>query len=116
MTDFTVLIDRSHNICVWKQLYNDGKKAVDLGGFASMGPAFAPGGGHCMQIVHILAMIPWAFVGFEAVVHSSAEFRFPVRRVFGISTISGLPKEGCIPQGRRGFRCLSSASCRRSST
>ena len=54
------------------------------GGFASMGPAFAPGGGHCMQIVHILAMIPWAFVGFEAVVHSSAEFRVPVRRVFGI--------------------------------
>ena len=37
-----------------------------------------------MQVIHILAMIPWAFVGFEAIVHSSAEFRFPVRRTFGI--------------------------------
>ena len=54
------------------------------GGFAAMGPAFAPEGGHFMQVIHILAMIPWAFVGFEAIVHSSAEFRFPVRRTFGI--------------------------------
>ena len=54
------------------------------GGFAAMAPAFSPEGGHVMQIVHILAMIPWAFVGFEAVSHSSAEFRFPVRRTFGL--------------------------------
>ena len=54
------------------------------GGFAAMGPAFAPEGGHFMQVVHILAMVPWAFVGFEAVVHSSAEFRFPIRRMFGL--------------------------------
>ncbi|MBR3086083.1 MAG: amino acid permease, partial [Kiritimatiellae bacterium] len=54
------------------------------GGLAAMAPAFSPRGGHAMQIVHILAMIPWAFVGFEAVVHSSAEFRFPVRRTFRI--------------------------------
>ena len=54
------------------------------GGFAAMGPAFSPEGGHFMQVIHILAMIPWAFVGFEAIVHSSAEFRFPVRRTLGI--------------------------------
>ena len=54
------------------------------GGFAAMGPAFSPEGGHFMQVIHILAMIPWAFVGFEAIVHSSAEFRFPVRRTFEI--------------------------------
>ncbi len=54
------------------------------GSFAAMGPAFAPEGGRVMQVVRILAMVPWAFVGFEAVVHSSAEFRFPVRRMFGL--------------------------------
>ena len=54
------------------------------GGFAAMGPAFAPKGGCFKQVVTILAMIPWAFVGFEAVVHSSDEFRFPVRRMFGL--------------------------------
>ena len=54
------------------------------GGLAAMGPAFAPKGGHFLQVVHIFAMVPWAFVGFEAVVHSSSEFRFPVRRTFGL--------------------------------
>ena len=54
------------------------------GGFAAMGPAFAPEGGCVMQVVRILAMVPWAFVGFEAVAHSSAEFRFPLRRLFGL--------------------------------
>ena len=54
------------------------------GGFAAAAPAFAPGGGHVMQVLRILAMIPWAFVGFEAIVHSSDEFRFPARRTFGI--------------------------------
>ena len=54
------------------------------GGFAAMGPAFSPKGGCFKQVVTILAMIPWAFVGFEAVVHSSDEFRFPVRRMFGL--------------------------------
>ena len=54
------------------------------GGFAAMEPAFSPKGGCFKQIVTILAMVPWAFVGFEAVVHSSDEFRFPVRRMFGL--------------------------------
>ncbi|MBO7683880.1 MAG: amino acid permease [Kiritimatiellae bacterium] len=52
------------------------------GGFAAMAPAFSSKGGSFVQVVHILSMIPWAFVGFEAVVHSSGEFRFPVRRAF----------------------------------
>jgi len=54
------------------------------GGLAAMNPAFASEGGRALQVVHILAMIPWAFVGYEAIVHSSPEFRFPVRRTFGI--------------------------------
>ena len=55
------------------------------GGFAALSPAFAPDGSNPgLQIVRILAMIPWAFVGFEAVVNSSGEFRFPVKRTFGL--------------------------------
>ena len=50
------------------------------GGLAAMAPAFAPDVNPGLQIVRILAMIPWAFVGFEAVVNSSGEFRFPVKR------------------------------------
>ena len=53
------------------------------GGLAAMAPAFAPGnrGSHFTQVLRILAMMPWAFVGFEAVSHSSREFRFPAKRL-----------------------------------
>ena len=54
------------------------------GGLTALAPAFAPDGNPGLQIVRILAMIPWAFVGFEAVVNSSGEFRFPVKRTFGL--------------------------------
>ena len=52
------------------------------GGLASMAPAFSSNGHPAVQILRILAMIPWAFVGFEAVVHSSGELKFPVRRLY----------------------------------
>ena len=55
------------------------------GGLAAMAPAFVPdGGANVTQVLRILAMMPWAFVGFEAVSHSSAEFRFPAKRLFSI--------------------------------
>ena len=47
------------------------------GGLAAMAPAFAPGEARPFsQVLCILAMMPWAFVGFEAISHSSADFRF----------------------------------------
>ena len=52
------------------------------GGLSAMGPAFAAGTPKALQILNILGMTPWAFVGFEAVVQSSSEFRFPVKRTF----------------------------------
>ena len=54
------------------------------GGVAAMGPAFSPDGPKWMQILRILGMVPWAFVGFEAVVQSSSEFRFPLKRTFAL--------------------------------
>ena len=54
------------------------------GGVAAMGPAFAAETPAWIQILRILAMVPWAFVGFEAVVQSSSEFAFPVKRTFSL--------------------------------
>ena len=55
------------------------------GGVASMAPAFSPGGADWfVQILRILAMMPWAFVGFEAVTHSSQEFKFGMKRLWPI--------------------------------
>ena len=56
------------------------------GGLAGMAPAFAPdpGRGHVRQVLGILAMMPWAFVGFEAISNSSAEFAFDPKKTFRI--------------------------------
>ena len=55
------------------------------GGVETMAPAFAPSGAKPLsQTLRILAMMPWAFVGFEAVSHSSAEFGFPAKRLWRV--------------------------------
>ena len=46
--------------------------AHHTGGMASMAPAFTDDVNPVMQISRILALMPWAFVGFEAITHSSA--------------------------------------------
>ncbi len=55
------------------------------GGFAAMSPAFAPGTGGIppfAQIVRIIALTPWLFIGFETVSIVSGNPRFPVRHSF----------------------------------
>ena len=55
------------------------------GGLASMAPAFSPNRSDGFtQVLRIFAMMPWAFVGFEAVSHISGEFRFPAKRLWWI--------------------------------
>ena len=55
------------------------------GGLGTIRPFFAPDRGNGLfQTLNILAIAPWLFVGFEAISNSSAEFRFPVRKSFGI--------------------------------
>lgn len=54
------------------------------GGIASMAPAFSSEEPDLVEVLRILAIVPWAFVGFEAVTHSAHEFRFPVKRIFSL--------------------------------
>jgi len=55
------------------------------GGLQAMAPAFAQNGARPLtQVLGILAMIPWAFVGFEAVSNSSAEFDFNRKKLWHI--------------------------------
>ena len=45
-------------------------------------PDFSPKSqGPVGQIIHIIVLAPWAFVGFESVSHSSGEFRFRMGKV-----------------------------------
>ena len=56
-----------------------------VGGVASMHPFFSPkGGSPVSQILGVLMITPWLFVGIESISSMSAEFNFPVRRSFGI--------------------------------
>ncbi len=50
------------------------------GGLPALRPAFAPGSVPGLAIFNVVALAPWAYVGFESISHSTAEFRFPVRK------------------------------------
>ncbi|MBR6021977.1 MAG: amino acid permease, partial [Kiritimatiellae bacterium] len=51
------------------------------GGWAGLAPAFSRGGSRPLaQILGVMALAPWAFVGFESVSHSVEGFRFKRRR------------------------------------
>ena len=55
--------------------------------FAELSPGFASeGGAKAGQVFTIIALSPWAFVGFESVSNSVEGFRFPVKRTIWILT------------------------------
>ena len=54
--------------------------AVKNGGFSRLSPAFSDHGSPASQILGIVILTPWAFVGFESISHSTGEFRFSPKR------------------------------------
>ena len=46
------------------------------GGAVSLSPLFAKDENMPLQVLSIVALAPWAFVGFESISHSSGEFKF----------------------------------------
>ena len=59
------------------------------GGLESFKPAFAPDGNdEFVQVIGVVGMMPWAFIGFESISHSSKDFKFRHRNVFRILAIA----------------------------
>ena len=59
------------------------------GGISSYKPDFAPdGNSEFKQVVGVVGMMPWAFVGFESISHSSKDFKFRHKNVFKILVAS----------------------------
>ena len=54
------------------------------GGFDGLMPAFAETGDPAVQIMTIVVLAPWAFIGFESVSHSTEEFRFHPKKTLPI--------------------------------
>ena len=50
----------------------------------TMSPAFLPDKGVMRQVIHIALVSPWAFIGFETVSHSAAEYSFRHSNMFRI--------------------------------
>ncbi len=55
---------------------------------ASFEPLFVPGKNPALQIISIVALAPWAFVGFESVSHSTGEFKFKPKWSFLIMALA----------------------------
>ena len=53
---------------------------VIRGGFADLIPLFMEKSDPLVQVLGIVVLAPWAFVGFESISHSAAEFRFPIKK------------------------------------
>ena len=59
------------------------------GGIESFKPEFAPtGDSEFTQVLGVVGMMPWAFIGFESISHSSKDFKFRHKNVFKILVIS----------------------------
>ena len=59
------------------------------GGFETYKPDFASDGNNeFAQVVGVVGMMPWAFIGFESISHSSKDFKFRHKNVFKILVIS----------------------------
>jgi len=64
------------------------------GGMSAFLPAFASGRTAPLQVFVIVALAPWAFVGFETVSHSAEEFAFSRRRTALVIVFSLLAATG----------------------
>ncbi|MBQ9565874.1 MAG: amino acid permease [Synergistaceae bacterium] len=56
--------------------------AFRAGGAESLLPLLVPEKGRYLRLLQLAVMMPWAFVGFESVSHSTGEFKFPPKKSF----------------------------------
>ncbi len=54
------------------------------GGLGGITPAFSAQGDPAAQVMTIVILAPWAFIGFESISHSAGEFRFSVKKTLPI--------------------------------
>ena len=67
---------------------------IRRGGLGGIAPAFSSQGDSFSQILTIVILAPWAFIGFESISHSAEEFRFQTKKILLIlrRTFSSLPQ------------------------
>ena len=87
---------------------------IRRGGLGGIAPAFSSQGDSFSQILTIVILAPWAFIGFESISHSAEEFRFQTKKILLIliaALITGalaytmltLCASVAVPDGFRGW-------------
>ena len=61
---------------------------IHSGGFEAMSPAFSDQDDPFVQVMGIVMLAPWAFVGFESISHSTPEFRFSKKKSLPIMAVA----------------------------
>ena len=81
-TLFAVILIAGIIICAGLVLH---AKGLDTGSFT---PGFAKEGTRPLQVLNIVILAPWAFIGFESVSHSAEEYKFPVKKGFNLMVLA----------------------------
>ena len=69
---------------------------VNRGGLSNLSPAFAPvHAEHVVQVIQIVVLAPWAFVGFESISNSAEAFSFSHRKSIWIMLVSLICGTAC---------------------
>ena len=81
MVIMSVVFTLGITVCFVSAMFGKGSEMT-------MEPAFVPEGGAFKQVVRIAFLSPWAFIGFESVSHSAAEYKFKHSNMFRVLFIS----------------------------
>ena len=79
MVVMVLLFNAGITVCFAVAMLRRGSAAGPL-----MDPAFVPDKNALSQVIRIAFVSPWAFIGFESVSHSAAEYRFRHSRLFRV--------------------------------
>ena len=82
MVALVILFTVGITVCFVAALFGGGSRGI------SLEPAFVPGKNALRQVFRIAFISPWAFIGFESVSHSAAEYHFRHTRMFRVLLIS----------------------------
>ena len=61
---------------------------VAKSGVPFSGPAFSSAGSPAVQVFSIIILAPWAFIGFESISHSAAEFSFSPKKSMPVMIVA----------------------------
>ena len=82
MTVLSLVFTVGITVCFTAAMLGRGREGITID------PVFLPDTGALGQVLRIAFISPWAFIGFESVSHSAAEYRFEHRNMLRVLVIS----------------------------